>query len=71
MRKTFQLCNLDCASCSDKLERAISKLPGIQSANINFVTQKLTLEADEDVFDDLMVRVQRTVNRAVKGCILQ
>lgn len=70
MRKTFQLCNLDCAVCADKLERAIGKLPGVQTANINFVTQKLTLEADEDAFDDLMVRVQRTVNRAVKGCVL-
>lgn len=57
MRKAFKLDEIDCANCAQKLEDAIKKLDGVQSAQVNFLTQKLTLEAVDDQFDDVLRRV--------------
>lgn len=47
MRKVFKLDNLDCANCAAKMEEAIKKIDGVQSASMRFMTQKLVIEADE------------------------
>lgn len=54
MRKSFKLDEIDCAVCAGKLETAISKLEGVTSAKVNFLTQKLTLEAPDEVFDSVL-----------------
>ena len=51
MKKVFKLNDLDCANCAAKMEAAIQKLDGVKSATISFMTQKLTLEADDADFD--------------------
>ena len=61
MKKRFKLENLDCANCAAKMEAAIQKLPGVHSATVSFMTQKLTLEADDDRFDEI-------VEEAAKAC---
>ena len=38
----------------DKSEAAIGKIEGVQSVSVNFLTQKLTLEAPEDRFDEIL-----------------
>ena len=52
MRKSFKLDEIDCAVCAGKLEDAIKKLDGVTDAN--FLTQKLTLEADDASFDQVL-----------------
>lgn len=54
MRKVFKLDEIDCAVCAGKLEDAIKKLDGVEDAKINFLTQKLTLVADEADFDTVL-----------------
>ena len=51
MKKRFNLTDLDCASCAAKMEQAIKKLPGVRDASVSFLTQKLTLDADDARFD--------------------
>lgn len=51
MRKVFKLDNLDCANCAAKMEEAIKKIDGVQSASMRFMTQKLVIEADESQMD--------------------
>ena len=46
MKKTFKLLDLDCAHCAQKMEDGIRKLDGVQKVTVNFLSQKLTLEAD-------------------------
>lgn len=41
MKKTYVLDEIDCANCASKLENAISKIDGVNSASINFFAQKL------------------------------
>ncbi len=61
MKKTFQMIDLDCANCAAKMERAIQNIDGVTSATVSFMTQKLTLEADDARFDQI-------VKEAVKAC---
>ena len=61
MKKTFSMIDLECAHCAAKMEDAIKKLPGVTNATVSFLTQKLTLEADDARFDAL-------VKEAVKIC---
>ena len=61
MKKTYRLENLDCAACAAKMEAAISKVDGVESVSANFIMQKLTLEAPDERFDDIM-------KKAVKLC---
>ena len=61
MKKSFKLIDLDCAHCAAKMEEAIKKLPGVTNASVNFLQQKLTLEAPDDRFDELL-------KQAVKCC---
>ncbi len=57
MRKSFKLDEIDCANCARKLEDAINGLEGVESASVNFMTQKLTLSAPDNIFDNVFDRV--------------
>ena len=61
MKKTFQMIDLDCANCAAKMERAIQNIDGVIPSTVSFMTQKLTLEADDARFDQI-------VKEAVKAC---
>ncbi len=53
MKKKFK-CEIDCANCAAKVEEAIKKVDGVKDANVNFLTQKFMLEADDDRFEDVL-----------------
>ncbi len=61
MKKTFKLIDLDCANCARKMEDAIKKLDGVTDATVSFLTQKMTIEAEDARFDEI-------VQKAVKAC---
>ncbi len=53
MKKKFK-CEIDCANCAAKVEEAIKKVDGVKDANVNFLTQKFMLEADDDRFEEVL-----------------
>ena len=57
MKKKFKLQDLDCANCAAKMEDAIRHIEGVTDATVSFMTQKLTIEADEERFDEIMKEV--------------
>jgi copper chaperone CopZ len=59
MRKVFKLQDLDCANCAAKMEAAINKIDGVEKATMSFMTQKLTIVADDARFDAIMDEVER------------
>lgn len=61
MKKTFKLIDLHCANCAAKMETAIKKIDGVKDATVSFMTQKMTIETDDERFDDI-------VKEAVKVC---
>ena len=68
MKKKFKMEHLDCANCAAKMEEQIRKIPGVQEVNMNFMTQKLTLEADDERFDEILAEAQKCCDRVDKGC---
>ena len=58
MKKKFKI-EIDCANCAAKVETAIRKIDGVQEATISFMTQKLTVEADESRFAAIMDEIER------------
>lgn len=68
MKKVFKLEELDCANCARKMEEAIGKLPGVHSASISFMTQKLTLEAEDERFEKIVGQAQKCISRVERHC---
>ncbi len=69
MKKKFDLIDLDCANCAQKMEDAISQLPGVASAAVSFINQKMTIEAADGVdFDALMQEVVKTCKKVEPDC---
>ncbi len=51
MKKKYKLDEIDCANCALKLENAIKELNGVSNVKVNYMMQKMTLEADDASFD--------------------
>ena len=70
MKKTFQMQDLECANCAAKMEAAIKKLPGVHNASVSFLTQKLTLDADEACLDSILDEAERIIKKIEPDCVL-
>ncbi len=70
MKKTFKLQDLDCANCAAKMERGISKIDGVKQVNVNFLTQRMTTEADEATFEEIMDQVVKTCKKVEPDCVI-
>ncbi len=68
MKKKFELTEVDCANCAAKMEDAINKIDGVNEATINFMAQKLTIDADDERFDEILDEAQKAISKIEKGC---
>ena len=68
MRKTFKLQDLDCANCAAKMEAAIKKVDGVHDAMVSFMTQKLTVDADDARFDVIVEECARVCRKIEPDC---
>ena len=68
MKKKFKLQDLDCANCAAKMEDAIKKIPGVNDANVSFMMQKMTIDAEDDKFDAIMEEVVRVCAKVEPDC---
>jgi len=70
MKKVFKLQDLDCANCAAKMEAAIAKIAGVEKANINFMMQKLTLEAQEADLPRILDEAEKAIRKVEPDCTL-
>ena len=68
MKKKFKLEDLDCANCAAKMEEAIKKIEGVNDASVSFMTQKMTVDADDDRFDAIMNEVAAVCAKVEPDC---
>ena len=71
MKKRFKLMDLDCANCAAKMEDAIKRIEGVNSCTVSFMTQKLTLDAEDIRFDAILqeaIKVRSEERRVGKEC---
>lgn len=70
MKKIYKLEDLDCANCAAKMENAINTLDGVQSATVSFMMQRLTIEADDAQFDDIIKKVVKVCKKIEPDCVI-
>lgn len=68
MRKSYKLVNLDCANCAAKMEAGIKKIEGVENAAVNFILQKITVEAPSERFDEIMQKAAKVCRRIEPDC---
>lgn len=66
MKAVFKLEGLDCANCAAKIENDVQKIPGVQEASVAFMTQKMTIVAEEDRMDIIVEEATR-IAKKVEG----
>ena len=71
MRKTYKLTDLDCAHCAAKMEAAIQKVDGVTEASVSFLTQKLTVEAEDGRFEEIMKQVVKACKKVEPDCVIK
>ena len=68
MKKVFKLEDLDCAHCAAKMEEAIAKLDGVREANISFLAQKLTIDAEDERFEEILEKAKKIIRKIEPDC---
>lgn len=67
MKKKFRVEGVDCADCAAKMEDGIKKIDGVKSAKLNFLTEKLTIEADDMKFDQIIKLAEAEMDKVDSG----
>ena len=60
MKKTYKI-EVDCANCANLMEEATRKVPGVSTATVNFMTQKMIVEFAEGAVMKEVLKVCRKV----------
>ncbi|MBQ9458886.1 MAG: cation transporter [Oscillospiraceae bacterium] len=56
MKKKYK-CEIDCANCAQRLQDALSRLPGVEDVSVSFLFQRLTLSAPSERYDEVLASV--------------
>ena len=51
MKEKYNVTGMSCAACSAAVERAVNKLPGVKSAQVNLLANSMQVEYDETALD--------------------
>lgn len=70
MKKSFKLEELCCANCAAKMEAAIKKLDGVNDAKLSFMTQRLTIDADDEKFEAIVDEAAKICKKIEPDCVL-
>ncbi len=68
MKKSYKLQDLDCANCAAKMETAINKIDGVNKATVSFMTQKLTIDAVDERFDEILKEAASAISKVEPDC---
>ena len=63
MKKTVRLLDLDCANCAAKMEAGIREIAGVEQVSVNFLSQKMVLEAPAENLGDILVQAEKIIHR--------
>lgn len=71
MKKRYKLTDLCCANCAAKMETAINKIDGVNEATINFMGQKLAIDAEDERFEAIMDEVVAVCRKIEPDCTIE
>ena len=71
MKKTYKI-EVDCANCANLMEDAARKTAGVASATVNFMTQKMIVEFEEDQEPkEVMKQVLKACKKVEPDCEIE
>ena len=70
LERHFKLQDLDCANCAAKMEAAIKKIDGVNDASVSFMSQKLTLDADDARFEEILKQAVKVCKKVEPDCVI-
>ena len=62
MKKVFKI-EVDCAVCANKIQHAVSKVDGVNSVTVNFMTQKMIIDINDANFDDVFAKAVKVAKK--------
>ena len=67
LSRTLKIEGMTCAACAKAVERASKKLDGVSQANVNFATEKLTINFDDSklALSDIQTAVEKAGYKAL------
>ena len=69
MIKSYKLEELDCANCASKMEHDISQIPGVEKANITFMTSRMKIDfSDGANIDQILDEAQGIIHKYEDQC---
>lgn len=71
MKQTFKMIDLDCANCAAKIEDAINKIDGVNEATVSFFTQKLTLDCQDEKFEEIKKEIIKKIKKVEPDCTVE
>ena len=67
MKKSYKI-DVDCANCANLMEDATKKTEGVASATVNFMTQKMILDAEDSQFDEILQAAVKCIAKVEPDC---
>lgn len=55
MNQKFNVTGMTCSSCSANVEKAVRKLQGVESVNVNLLSNSMTVDFDEEAMDNARI----------------
>ena len=71
MKKAFKIRDLDCANCAQKMEDAAAKIAGVNKVRINFLRARMTLDADDARFDEIVAEIGKIIKSIEPDAVLE
>ena len=66
-KQTITVTGMTCASCSQRVEKAVAKIDGVESAAVNLATEKLSVEYDSQKVTPALIK--ETIEKAGYGVL--
>lgn len=69
MRKIVRFSGVCCANCAAKLERALEKIDGINSVQLNFMAQRVNFDIDDNKYEEVVKKIKEVTEKVLPECI--
>lgn len=66
-KEKYAVTGMSCSACSARVEKAVNKLPGIEKAGVNLLTNSMQVEYDEKILD--AAKITEAVEEAGYGIL--
>ena len=69
MRKIVRFTGICCANCAARLERALEKIDGINSVQLNFMAQRVNFDIDDNKYEEVVKKIKEVTEKVLPECI--